>query len=80
MLHTITKRLETCIEINIDRSYTWIFTSRISRLPLELTLFLNKYFFLQMACELLSQSRKLYKREGSNKDEGGWKSGGSGAY
>ena len=63
MLHTITKRLEICIDINIEISevdhYTWIFTSRIFRLALEITFLLNKYFFLQMAYELLSQSRKL---------------------
>ena len=40
MLHAITKRLETCLEINIEISevdhYTWIFTSRIFRLALEI--------------------------------------------
>ena len=63
MLHTITKRLDICIDINIEISEvdhcTWIFTSRISRLALEITFLLNTYFFLQMAYELLSQSRKL---------------------
>ena len=63
MLHTITKRLEICSDINIEISevdhYTWVFTSRIFRLTLEITFVLNKYFFLQMAYELLSQSRKL---------------------
>ena len=53
MLHTITKRLEICIDINIEISevdnYTWIFTSRIFRLALEITFLLKKYFFLQMA-------------------------------
>ena len=39
--------------------YTWIFISRIFRLALEITFLLNKYFFQQMAYELLSQSRKL---------------------
>ena len=66
MLHTITKRLEICIDINIEISefdhYTWIFTSRIFRLALEITFLLNKYFFLQMTYELISQSRKLNKR------------------
>ena len=52
MLHTITKRLETCININIEISevdhYAWIFTSGIFRLALEiikvgrLTSFLRK--------------------------------------
>ena len=43
MLHTITRRLETeiCIDINVEISevddYTWIFTSRIFRLALEIT-------------------------------------------
>ena len=55
-----------CIDINIEISevdhYTWIFTSRIFRFSLEITFFFNKYFFLQMVYELLSQSRKLNKR------------------
>ena len=55
MLHTITKRLEICIDINIKISevdyYTWICTNRIFRLPLEISIFLFN--------ELLSQSRKL---------------------
>ena len=52
----------------------WIFTSRIFRLALEITFLFKKYFFLQMACELLSQSRKLNKRgrgEGSKYGRGG---------
>ena len=50
MLHTITKRLEICIDIEISEvdHYTWIFTSRIFRLALEI-FFLIKYFFLQRA-------------------------------
>ena len=56
MLHAITKRLETCIEINIEISevdhYTWMFTSRIFRLALEITFLLNKYLFLQISYEL----------------------------
>ena len=63
MLHTITKRLDICIDINTEISevdhYTWIFTSRIFRLALEITFLLKKYFFLQLAYELTSQSRKL---------------------
>ena len=73
MLHTITKRLEIYIDNNIEISkvdtYTWIFTSRIFRLALELTFLLNKYFFLQMANELLLQSRKRNKHGGGG--EGG---------
>ena len=60
MLHTTTKLLEMCIDINIEISevdhYTWIF-SRIFRLRLEITVLLNKYFLLQMAYELLSQTQ-----------------------
>ena len=50
MLHTTTKRLEMCINIEISEvdHYTWIFTSRIFRLALEITLLLNKYLFLQV--------------------------------
>ena len=66
MLRAKTKRLEICIDINIEINevdhYTWVFTSRIFRLALEITFLLNKYFFLQMAYELLSQSRKLNKQ------------------
>ena len=75
MLHTITKRLEICIDINIENSevdhYTWIFTSRIFRFGLEITFLLNKYFFLQMACELLSQNRKLKKENFLEKNKRG---------
>ena len=66
MLHTITNQLEICIDIKIEFSeldhYTWIFTSRIFKLALEITFLLNKYFFQQMAYELPSQSRKLNKQ------------------
>ena len=41
----------------------WIFTSRIVRLGLELSFLLNKYFFLQMTYELLSQIRKRLENE-----------------
>ena len=75
MLHTITKRLEICIDINIEISqvdhYTWIFTSRIFRLALEIS-FLLKYFFLLMAYELLC--RKL-NMEGSPNNSGGGEGG-----
>ena len=69
MLHTITKRLEICIDISIEISkvdhYTWIFTSRIFKLALKITFLLNKYFLIQMAYELLSRSGKLNKQGGS---------------
>ena len=61
MLHTVSKRLEICIDINIEISevdhYTWIFTSRIFRLALEITFLLNKYFFSYK--RLTSYSRKV---------------------
>ena len=71
MLHTITKRLEICIDVNIKMSkvdhYTWIFTSSVFRLALEIT-FLLKYFYLQMSYELLAQSGKLNKPGSPNKN------------
>ena len=80
MLHTIIKRLEICIDINIGLSladhYTWIFTSGIFRLVLDITFFFSKYFFLQVAYQLLSQSKKLNKQGNPNKNRGGrgdWK-------
>ena len=49
MLHTVTERLEICIDINIELSlvdhYTWIFTSRLVRLALEKTFLLYEVFF-----------------------------------
>ena len=75
MLHTITKRLEKCIDINIESSevdrYTWIFTSRMFGLALGITVLLSKYFFIQMAYELLSRSRKLNKGLGWGEGGGG---------
>ena len=72
MLHT-TKKLETCIDINIEISkvnhYTWIFISRIFRRALEIY-FLSKYFSVLVAYELLSQSRKLKRREVQVRAEG----------
>ena len=50
------------IEISEVDNYTWTFTSRIFRLALEITFLLNKYSFLKMTYELLSQSKKLNKR------------------
>ena len=49
------------------------FTSRILRLYLEITVLINKHFFLQIAYELFSQSRKLNKRAGLGV---GWGGGG----
>ena len=63
MLHTIAKRLEICIDISIEISevdhYTWVSTSRILRLALEVTFLLYEYFLLNELLELLLQSRKL---------------------
>ena len=63
MLHTITKRLEICIDISIEINEidhcTWVFTSRILRLALEVTFLLYEYFLLNELLELLLQSRKL---------------------
>ena len=74
MLHTITKRLEICIDINIEISEVdlrgYLLLSRIFRLALEITFLLNKYFFLLMAYELLSQSRKLNNPRGHKKSGG----------
>ena len=53
--------------MNVDY-YTWIFTSRIFRLALEITFLFEEHFFLQMAYKLLSQRRKLDK---SWRGEGG---------
>ena len=53
MLHTITKRLEICSDIDTE--------AELRLESLEITFFLNKHFFLQTAYELLSQSRKLNK-------------------
>ena len=64
------------IDVNLEISEvdhcTWLFTSRIFRLALETTFLLQKYFFLHMADELLSQSRKLNKRRGPNNSRKGW--------
>ena len=62
MLRTITKLLGICIDINIE-----ILILILNRLALEITFLLNQCFSLQMAYELLSESRKL------NKCGGGWK-------
>ena len=67
MLHTITKQLEICIDINIEISevnhYTWIFTSRIFRPALETTFSLNKYFsykWLRGLENLLKKNKRRY--------------------
>ena len=67
-MHLITKRLEICIDINIEISevdlYTCISTSKAFRLALEITFLLNKYFFRKTAYELFSRSRKLNEQGG----------------
>ena len=57
MLHTI---IEMCIEADVELSqadhYTWIFTSRVFRLALEITFLPNKHF----SCKwLTSYSHKV---------------------
>ena len=75
MFHTVTKRLEICIDINIEISekdhYASIFTSRIFRLALI-------FFYLTSICSykwLTSYSHKLENLIsggwGANKGEGG---------
>ena len=95
MLSSIAKRVQTCIDINIEISdvghYMWIFTSIIFRLALEITFLPNKYFSLQATYNLLSQSRKFNKQGGCDPPfrAGEWGevvkfceklSGGGGAY
>ena len=58
MLHAITKQLEICIY------NTWIFTSRIFKLALEITFLRNNFFSCNWLYDLLSQSGKLNKRGG----------------
>ena len=67
MLHTITQRLEMCIDSNIEISevhhYTWIFIPRIFRLALEITF--TKVFFLANGLQDsrgLENVLKKYKR------------------
>ena len=74
MLHAITKQLEICIY------NTWIFTSRIFKLALEITFLRNNFFSCNWLYDLLSQSGKLNKRGGKGgaggcptKSGGGWK-------
>ena len=61
MWYAITKRLEICIDINIGLGwaahYTWIFTSRIVRVALEITFFTKQVFFSRKW--LTSYSRKV---------------------
>ena len=66
------------IEISEVDNYTWTFTSRIFRLALEITFLLNKYSFLHMADELLSQTGNLKKRWRPNETGKGEEGGGGG--
>ena len=65
--------IEISIEISEGDHYMSIFTSRIFRLTLEITFSLKKYFFLQMAYDLHSQSTKLNKgMGGESPNKSGW--------
>ena len=75
MLHIVTMRFEICIDIDCEIRevdlYTWISTSTVFRLASEITGLLNNCFFLQMAYESLSQSRKLIHGSGGPIKSGG---------
>ena len=58
----------------------WAFTSRVFELNLEITLLLNKYFFLQVTYKLLSQSRKPNNQEGRLGAGGPYKRGEVGKF
>ena len=78
MLHTITKRLEICIDINIEMTevdhYSWTFTSKIFRFALEITFLLNKYFSHKWFTSYSHKVENLISREGGGR--GRYKSGG----
>ena len=44
MLHSITKRLEICIDINTEMSEVNHYTSRVFRLALEIIFHLTSFF------------------------------------
>ena len=58
------------LTLKLAKHYMWIFTSRIFRLALETTFFIEQVFFLQRVYELLSQKCKRIKRGGPNKSRG----------
>ena len=63
MLHTLTKRLEICIDINIEISEvdhcTWIFNSRIFRLILEINFYLKSIFSYKWLTNFSHKTEKL---------------------
>ena len=73
MLHTITKILEIWIDINIDINieiskvdlHTWIFTSRILRVALEVTL-LTRIFSYKRLTSCSQKVENLINWEGPN--------------
>ena len=75
MLHTIIKRLEICIDINIGLSladhYTWIFTSGIFRLVLEITFFLASIFSCKWLTSYSHKVKNLINRGILIRTEGG---------
>ena len=78
MLHTITKRLEICIDINIEMTevdhYSWTFTSKIFRFALEITFLLNKYFSHKWFTSYSHKVENLISRGGGGRGRN--KSGG----
>ena len=74
MLHTITKRLEICIDINIEMTevdhYSWTFTSKIFRFALEITFLLNKYFSHKWFTSYSHKVENLISRGGGGGGEG----------
>ena len=80
MLHIITKRLEICIDINIEISevdhYRWIFTSRIFRLALGKPFLLCKYLFATNGLRVTLTKQKT-KKVGGGVLIRAWGGGGS---
>ena len=85
MLHTITKILEIWIDINIDINieiskvdlHTWIFTSRILRVALEVTL-LTRIFSYKRLTSCSQKVENLINWEGPNNSAKGGGGGGGG--
>ena len=75
MLHTITKRLEICIDINTEMTevdhYSWTFTSKIFRFALEITFLLNKYFSHKWFTSYSHKVENLISRGGGGRNKSG---------
>ena len=59
--------------------YTWIFTSRIFRIALEITFLLNKYFFLRNYFNKVENLVNGKRSAGAN-NSGGWRGIGEGGW